>query len=252
MRIVTNYRLIRRNRRTAQYIFFFSLAILILGFITINAPLVVQDLPGELLPLLSFILPIIILPLAFVTTVVSVRMTNLWVRQPRPEAELEANIKGLGKDAVLYSYFHFPARHVLICPQGVFAIVTRFQDGKHSVEGDRWRSQRGLVSRILSAFRMDGLRNPSLDAVLAAEHVQKLIDPIAPDVEVQPIVLFTDPRAKVEIVQPTVPVLRAQTRIQPSFQDFLKKYPKEGRTTLTPEQTAAFEAASLPEHQETL
>ncbi len=72
-----------------------------------------------------------ILPIAFITTIVSVRMTNLWVRQPRPEVVIREGLKGLSNKSVLYSYYHFPARHVLICPQGVFAMVTRFQDGRY-------------------------------------------------------------------------------------------------------------------------
>jgi hypothetical protein len=173
-------------------------------------------------------------------------MTNLWIRQPRPDAVIPENLKGVSKNAVLYSYFHFPARHVLIVPQGVFAIVTRHQDGKYLVDGDRWSTQRGALGRLLSLFRFDGVRNPSNDARLAAEHVQALLKDIAPDVPVQPVVVFVDPRARLTIIEPTVPVVHAQTRIQPCLKDLVKDTPKDRRISLTDQQIVAFESATLP------
>lgn len=244
MRIVTNEALVKRNKKTAQYLFFLSLLLLFAGFIAVNAPLF-ADVPADLESITTLLLPSIILPVAFITTIFSVRMTNLWVRQPRPERVFSENLKGLGSNAVLYSYYHFPARHVLICPQGVFAIVTRFQDGKFEVEGQRWSTKRSLFGLLFAIFRMDGIGNPSVDAQLAAEHVQSQLASIAPDIKVQPLVVFIDPRARLTITNPTVPVLHGFTRIAPSLQDYLKSIPKPARRTLTNEQIAAFEAATV-------
>lgn len=245
MRVETNETLIKRSKRIAQYLFITSLFILIGGFVVINFPFLMPDASEELAAL-AFVAPTLILPLAFITTIFSVRMTNMWIRQPRPEAVIPENLKGVGKNAVLYSYYHLPARHVLIAPQGVFAIVTRFQDGKFTVDGDRWQSQRSAVGRIFGLMRFDGIRNPSTDALLAAQHVQNLLKNIAPEVKVQPVVVFTDPRVRLTIIEPGVPVVHAQTRIQPCLKDLVKDVPKDQRVSLTPEQIAAFEAATLP------
>lgn len=245
MRVETNESLIKRNKRIAQYLFIVSLFILVGGFVVINFPLFAPN-ADESLASLAFIAPSLILPLAFITTIFSVRMTNMWIRQPRPDAVIPENLKGVSKNAVLYNYYHFPARHVLIAPQGVFAIVTRFQDGRFTVDGDRWSSQRGGIGRIFGLLRFDGIRNPTADALLAAQHVQTLLKDIAPEVKVQPVVVFVDPRVRLTIIEPTIPVVHAQTRIQPCLKDFVKDVPKDQRVSLTPEQIAAFEAATLP------
>lgn len=247
MRIEKNSTLIARNKRIAQWLFFASLGVLVVGFIVINQP--VQS--DEML-LLSFILPLIILPAAFITTVISVRMTNLWIRQPRPEEVIEANLKGISTKSVLYHYYHFPARHVLISPQGIFAIVTYYQEGRFGVEGDRWRSYRGALGTILSLFRFDRLGNPTANALAAAEKVKKVLGSIAPDVVVYPLILFVDPRAQVELENPTVPVVFGDPKSKESLKEYLKDKLAEGKKgsaqpsmPLTPEQIEAFEEATL-------
>jgi hypothetical protein len=196
----------------------------------------------NILLLLEFLMPVIILPIALASTLFSVRMTNLWVRLPRPEKLLEENLKGLGSKAVLYSYYHFPARHVLICQQGVFAIVTRFQNGTITVNGDKWTVQRSFVGRLFSIFRMDSVGNPTIDAVAAAGKIQSILETIVPNVKVQPIVVFIDPNVKLTVLNPTVPVVNTLTRLQPNLKDYLKGLPKKNE--LTPDQIRQFEAAT--------
>jgi hypothetical protein len=243
MRVETNTALVQRNRKLAQYLFFFSLLMLSAGFLATNARFLFPEaVPENTLLLAELALPAIILPIAFASTLFSVRMTNLWVRQPRPDAVLPENLKGLGNKAVLYNYYHFPARHVLIAPQGVFAIITRFQNGAYTVEGDKWRTERSAIGRLFSIFRMDSVGNPTQDAIYAAGEIKKKLEAIVPDIDVYPVVVFVDPRVKLTIINPIVPVLHAQTRIQPSFKDYLKSLPR--KNTLTPEQIHAFEIAT--------
>jgi hypothetical protein len=247
MRVEINIGLVKRNRRIAQYLFFFSLAVLVGAFIFTNQQALSpnQPDPNSLESTLLLLLPAIVLPLGVITSMVSVRMTNLWIREPRPERVLREGLKGLSNKSVLYHYYHFPARHVLICPQGVYAITTRFQEGRFKVEGDKWETYGGPFSSLLRIFRRDGIGNPTEDARQAAAHVQKLLAPIAPDVPVHPLVVFTDPRASVEIINPSVPVLFADARAEYSLKDFMRDVPKEQRRSLTPQQIEAFEAATL-------
>jgi hypothetical protein len=244
MRIVTNVPLARRNRRIGQTFFFISLFLLISGFIVINAPLFVT-FESDTVTLFTVILPVIILPLAFVTTVISVRLTNQWIRVPRPEIVIPENLKAMGKEAVFYSYYHFPARHVLICQQGVFAIVTRHHDNTIEVTGSAWTVKRGFFGTLAALFRLDGVGNPTDDARKAAAHVQQLIDGIAPEITVQPLIVFTDPRVKVTITHPDVPVLFAQNKRAPNLNEYLKSIPKQVRKTLTDAQIKIFEAQTI-------
>jgi hypothetical protein len=135
----------------------------------------------------------------------------------------------------------------LIAPQGVFAIVTRYQDGRFTVQGDRWTRHQSTGGRILGAFRFDNVGNPTVDALRAAAHVQKQIDAIAADVTVQPLIVFVDPRAEVEVIDPVVPVaFPDMSKKKPSIKDHLWSVGRGQFQTLTPEQIEAFEAATLP------
>jgi hypothetical protein len=240
MRIETHHALVKRNRRIAQYLFFVTLGVLILGFILINAQAFLPGMDMQTAALLTVLLPLIILPLTFVATVISIRMTNHWLRVPRPEVLLEENLKGIGKQAVLYNYYHFPARHVLVTPAGVFAMVTRHQSGRFSVTGDKWVTHHTVLGRVLSWLRMDGIMNPSADAKLAAERVDALLADINPDVPVYPVVLFLDARAELTLQAPTVPVLYASNKRFPNLKEFVKDRPKTPHV-LTPEQLKRFE-----------
>jgi hypothetical protein len=220
MRIETNTELVKRNRRIANILFFFSMGVLIAGFLVANLQLTAKD---NLTLALSVILPWIVLPLGFISTLISVRMTNLWVRQPRPEVAIPAGLKGLSKRSVLYNYYHFPARHVLVAPQGVFAIITRYQDGYYTVDGDKWQSPGGPFAAIGRFFRRDSIGNPTEDANKAAAYVKGLLEKGAPNVQVQPLIIFVDPKARLEITNPTVPVVYADENKEPNLRDYMRQ-----------------------------
>jgi hypothetical protein len=159
-------------------------------------------------------------------------------------------LKGLSNKSVLYNYYHFPSRHVLICPQGVFAIVTRFQDGSYSVNGDQWKTNMPLLSKAFRAMRSEHIGNPTHDALKAAEHVKQLIAPIAPNVEVQPLIIFVDKRVKLEMNEPLVPILSPYEDIEPNLTDYLRDVRPTRKTIPNNELVAlvkAFEEATLPQ-----
>jgi hypothetical protein len=243
MRVETNDKLARRNRQIAQYLFFLTFGVigvaLLFGFQRRDA-----TATGEIL-FLDFLVQAAILPIAFIITMISVRMTNLWVRQPRPDVVIREGLKGLSNKSVLYNYYHFPARHVLICPQGVYAMVTRFQEGRFTNDGDHWRAHKSAISRLFSIFRFDSIGNPTTDAQKAAAHVKKLLEPIAPGVEVRPLIVFVDPRADVNAINPVVPVVYPIGKQSPTLKDIIREVGKDARMSLTPAQIQAFEEATI-------
>ena len=248
MRIETNEKLVKRNTRLATYLFFFTFAVLIAGFFVTNSLFI-----DESASVLVLLIPPGLLIVGLISTVTSVRMTNLWARQPRPENALEEGLKGLSKQSVLYNYHHFPTRHALICPQGVFAIVTPWQAGRHTASGDTWKTHRGFFGWIMSTLRFDNLGNPMEKASQAADHLQALLADIAPDVTVQPLVVFIDSNAQLDLDDPAVPVVYADAKKEPNLTDYMRQLLREskekekGRSNLplTQEQIDAFEAATL-------
>jgi hypothetical protein len=241
MRVETNMALVRRRRQIAQYAFFLGIGILLVSFFLTNQQMgSIAD--GDMM--LGFFVPMIIIVIAYIITIFSVRMTNNWIREPRPENALAEGLKVAGHKSVLYNYYHAPAYHVLVAPQGVFAITTRWQERNYTVRGSEWFTHHSAFSRIFSIFRFDGIGNPTTDAQRNAEHVQKLIAPIAPGVPVRPLIVFTSTRANITIEDPTVPVLRAQEKQNPSLKDYLRQVDRQ--PTLTPAQIAEFEKQTLP------
>lgn len=243
MRVETNESLVRRNRRIAQYLTLFSfgalIAALFINFQPVFNPETVENV-------LILLLPSLILPIGLVTMLIAVRYTNLWVREPRPEKALREGLKGLSNKSVLYNYYHSPAQHVLFSPQGVYAIVVRYQDGVYTVRGDRWQTHGGLFSAFTRLLRRDGIGDPNFDAQRAAAHVKRLLQPIAPDVEVHPLIVFIDPRVSLTIEDPTIPVLFTNPKMEPNLKDYMRHAGRSENSPLTPQQIEAFEEATLP------
>lgn len=250
MRIVTNKKLVKRNRQIATWLFLATLVILVGGFIFINYTFFTGDVPQTWL----IFVQALTLPIAFILTIFSVRMTNLWARQPYPEKAIPEGLKGVSKKSVLYNYHHFPARHVLIAPQGVFAITTRWHEGKFTVEDDKWTTHKGVMSRFFSALRMDGIGNPMKDAQEAAQHVQELLKDIAPNLDVKPLVLFVSEKVEVDITDPKIDVLFVDESKEPNLSEYMRELNRQQREDmqkkvslpLTDKQIEEFEAATLP------
>ena len=253
MRIVTNKKLARRNRKITNYMFFGTFGALILGFFVINASLFTGDTPDTF----TLIAQSAILPIAFILTIFSVRMTNLWARVPRPEKAIEDGLKGLSNKSVLYNYYHFPARHVLICPQGVFAITTRWHDQQYVLRDGKFRSKRNIISKLFSVIRADGIGNPFRDAEIARGNIQRAIDEVAPDIDVHALIVFVDPSASIDFEsEPETPVLYADPKLPPNLKDFMRDAKRELSSAgadaknaslmpLSDEQIEAFEKATI-------
>ena len=250
MRIVTNHKLVKRNRQMATWLFLGTLGILVGGFIFINYTFFTGDVPSNWIVLGQAVA----LPVVFIMTIYSVRMTNLWARQPYPDKAIEEGLKGISKKSILYNYYHSPARHILIAPQGVFAITTRWHDGKFTVEGEDWKSHKGAMSRFFSAMRMDGVGNPMEDARKATRHVQNIFDDIAPDIEVKPLVIFVSDDVEIEITEPEIDVLYTNEKQVPNLSEYMRELNRQQKEhmqqkvvlPLTDEQIATFEATTLP------
>lgn len=238
MRVVTNEKLAQRMRQIAQYLMLVTFVVPLGGLFFINAQ------PTDVF--VAVILPALILIVALIVTVISVRLANLWVRVPRPETVLPESLKGIGKQAVLFNYYHFPARHVLIVPQGVFALHIMYQDGKFTVDQDRWTRRQTGAARFLSALRFDSIGEPTKEALAAAAHVKRLLQPLAGDIDVQPLIVFIDPKVEVEVGESTVPIVVADgTQQKGGIKDYLYSLGRGKYQTLTPAQIEAFEAATL-------
>ncbi len=228
MRVVTNQRFISRRRSIAQVLFIVSLIILVGAFI-IN--LNVIHVPEAI----ALLVPLVALPIGLITTIISVRLTNLYVRQPHAEDAIREGLKGINRRSSLYNYM-LPASHVLVTPQGVYSFTTRFQDTPFKVEGDKWYNPkgRGPLAPLSLFFKQESLGDPFKQAENEAQGVQAIVDKALPDagIKVQPAVVFTSLKTILEVVDPVLPVVYADAKRKPALKSLLKEDKKKETAAL--------------------
>ncbi len=238
MRTFINVDRLRRNRRLSQIFFFVALAVLVSSFVLYWFQPAEQQAD-------MFWFSLIILPLGLVAAITSVRMTNQWIREPRPEEIITEGLKGLGSNYALYHYY-LPSNHVVVAPHGIFSITVRFQSGEFRVQGDRWRADVGILARVVRFFRQEHIGKPARDAQREAVRTQVWLDEIVPDTEVlvEPLVVFIHPGATFEAEDPTVPVLYADYKRDPNLRRYIHQCAQEeDRPVLTKAQRSAIEEA---------
>ncbi len=196
MRVTTNDKLIARRRRLGTYASFGGLGVLVLGML---ASLQVQYVWYSLIALIG----------GFLLAQFGNYNLRRWGRSPRPDQVIETALKGFDDRYHFYAWA-LPEPYVLLSPQGIYSFVTKDQGGEIAVHGSQWRSKLSL-GRVLLMFAQEGLGNPTGEALESASRLGAWIKSSLPDVtaDVQPVVVFINPRVQLNVTEPTVPVLDA-------------------------------------------
>jgi hypothetical protein len=217
MRVVINEPKLKRNKMLAQVLFFVSLGVLFIGLV-LNASLALSPF--------FWAVPCVILPLGLLATVTSVRLTNEYIRQPHPEAALQAGLKNINRRSVLYHYLP-PAPHILVAPTGVYVLHTLFHSRNFTVNGEQWidAKAKGLLAPFFLFLRQEAIGKPFKDVGLVAANVQALVDKSLPDakLEVQPVVVMIGPRVEVTTHDPQFPVVYSDPRRRPHLKGLLRE-----------------------------
>jgi len=135
------------------------------------------------------------------------RAAGKWIGQPRADQSLAKALKNVNHGYQLYSYV-LPVDHVIAGRPGLFVLVVKPHEGNISCHGDKWR--RAFHWRhLLRLMSQESLGNPSKQAQKQAEAMRRFVSEKLPDarVPVHPLVVFVDPEAHLEVVNPVVPVL---------------------------------------------
>jgi hypothetical protein len=233
MRIFINERRVKRNRQIAQVLFFVSLAILAGGLIVSVGLVPAQS--GFL-----YYAPLVVLPIGLVTTLISIRLTNWYMRPPHAEDILREGLKGIDKRSLLYHYI-LPCNHVLVTPQGVYALVTRFQEARYKASGTKWTDYkaRGPLGPLMLYLKQEGIGRPFDQADLEAAEIQKIVDAALGDksgVEVQTAVVFTSDKATLDVDDAIMPVVYANPKKKPSLKALLREDKRDKISSVTPDQ----------------
>lgn len=196
MRVIANNRLINRRRKLGLYTSLGGMVVLLGGLLASlnrNPQLVWVTLAA--------------LVMGFALAQYGSYNLRRWGRSPRPDQVLEESMKSFDDRYSFYAW-GLPAPYVLLSPQGVYAFTTRDQTGKISSSGSKWKSPLTL-GRALMLFAQEGLGNPTAEARQQAARLQEWVRGKLPEVSasVEPLIVFIDPRAVLQVTDPEVPVL---------------------------------------------
>lgn len=131
---------------------------------------------------------------------------NRWVREPRADQALAQALKGFDDRYRLYSHY-LPAPHVLLSPMGLFVLTAVGQDGTIRYDGQKFRRDFSAV-RLLRFMAEEGMGKPFAEADAQVRDLQKLLDghEVGEGVEIQSVLVFHNPRARLEVSDPPRPV----------------------------------------------
>ncbi|MBI4787580.1 MAG: NERD domain-containing protein [Chloroflexi bacterium] len=199
MRFTTNEKLIARQSKIARYATFAGLAVLLASLVTSFA--------GNFPILVAYALLIVGFALAYVGAI----LAQKWVKEPRADNALARALKGFDNKFHLYNYL-LPVNHVLLAPTGLIVFKVKSNDGKITVQGDRWLSP-FRWTRMFGGMGQEPLGNPAADVRGDIEKMKKLLADKLEGAGVVPVdgyVVFTDPKAQLAIQDAGVPVVRVE------------------------------------------
>jgi hypothetical protein len=169
--------------------------------------------------------PILLIGLALLSSGIGLWAGSKLAREHLPEKALEAGLRGLGKEAVLYNFW-LPAKHVLIAPQGIFSLTVREQKAHISAAAAGIRPLDSAAARLGRFLRLNMIGNPLRQAESEAGRVQAWFNTHLPEagISVQPVVVFTHPQAVLELgAEPPIPVVYADKR-SPALRELIRSH----------------------------
>lgn len=217
MRKITNPGMLKRNKQIGNIGQIGGMLVLVGGFAA------TYFLPERLdLSYLSLIL-------GFILVNIGSAFTNRWGRTPPPDEAVDDVLKGLD-DHYIIVHYRLGAEHALFTPNGILAILGKYERGSISYDGKKWH-QSG-VSGFMKFFGTEALGNPSSDSQIEAENLTRKLrkilktDDVPP---VRPIIAFVNEKTRVEAESSPVPALHAS-----KVKEYIRRLPKN--PNLRPEQ----------------
>ncbi|MFN3983337.1 MAG: hypothetical protein ACK4SA_23410 [Caldilinea sp.] len=147
----------------------------------------------------------------------------------RPDEVLERNMKGFD-DKYAYFAMSLPVGYVLAGPNGVTVFAVRSDKGRVIVDGEKWREPFS-IGRIFTMFSREGVGNPSHDLEDQKQKIRQVLGQMQDDadsanplasVPVDGAAVFLNQEIRLELNNPTVPVLRGD-----QIKDYVRARAKE-------------------------
>ncbi len=218
MKIITNTKLIGRNKKISAYSTVAALVLLGVGFyLTLRS-----DATSMFYSFVALLLGIMIWQ-------ISIYYTNRWGAKVCPYELITGALKGLEDKYTLY-HFSTPVSHLLAGPTGLWVLVPILAGGKISYENGKWK-QKG-VNPIFKFFTQDKIGRPDSEARLEISALNSALAKkgIKIDPEwIKPMALFFNMKAELNTKDAPIPCLPSS-----KVKDYLRKVPKSA--SVPPEQ----------------
>jgi hypothetical protein len=230
MKIIKDEKRIKRNGQIGQWTSLGALVVLGLG-------MYVSFTRTEL-----FAYSIAALLLGFTLTQIGMYMGNRYGRSPRPDEKLDAGLKGLQNEFVMYHYMT-PASHLLVGPAGIWVLLPYHQRGQVVYKKKRWKmSGGGFLQGYMRIFGQESIGRPDVELDGEVSAIKKYLEKHMEEAEIPEInamMVFTSDDVNIEAEGAPVSAMKLK-----GIKEFLRKKGKEKPITST--QLAAVKAA-LPE-----
>jgi hypothetical protein len=213
MKIVTNQKLIERNKKIGQYTSIGSLVILMAGlYFSFQSTAY------------SIVIAFSALLLGFILSQVGIYFGTRWGRSPRPDEVITASLKGLEEKYTLYHYLT-GVSHLLVGPAGIWVLIPYAVKGMitYDEKKERWKHKGGSI--YLKIFAQEGMGRPDLDIeneVAEARKYFKKMTEGEPVLPVQAALVFVNDKITVDAANAPAPTLAAG-----KLKDFFRRKAKE-------------------------
>lgn len=220
MKTIKNEKLIKRNGTIGNYA---SLA----GIVLVGIPVVyyMQALLQKDIESMNFTLLLVLTLAGFIVSQVGMYMGNKFGRSPRPDEKLDASLKGLQNDFVLYHYTA-PVSHLLVGPAGVWVLMPYQQSGKITFKKNRWRNTgRGFMQWYMGVFGQGSLGRPDIEIEGEVQSLKKYLSRKMDESEIPEInvlMVFTNDSVELDAENAPVPAMKLK-----QLKEFMRQKAKE-------------------------
>ena len=227
MKIIKNEKLIKRNATIGNWTSLAALAIL-------GGGMYISFKRQEL-----FVYSLIALLVGFTLTQIGMYMGNRFGRSPRPDEKLDAGLKGLQNEFVMYHYTT-PASHLLVGPSGIWVVMPYHQRGQVEFKKNRWQIKGGgFLQGYMRIFGQEGLGRPDIEIDGELRSLNKYLSKKMDEShlpEINALMVFTNDDVEINGEDAPIPALKLK-----QVKDFMRQKAKEKKLsaeTLTELKTA--------------
>ncbi len=216
MEIISNQKLIARNKVIGQVTTLASLVILGGGLYFSFQQNIDKGGTASIISLTALLV-------GFALSQVGIYFGNKWGKSPRPDEVISNSLKGLDDKYLLYHY-STPVSHLLVGPAGIWTLIPYSLGGKITYDNGKWRQKGG--SFYMKLFGQESLGRPDLEAISEINRLKKYFKDF-PQVDLpdpEAVLVFSNEKAIIEADKAPIAALPAK-----KLKEYIRKQVKESK-----------------------